>query len=82
VTATKIAVDPTPSTPTTPTPTPTNPTVPTPTPPQPPTSPPGITATTPAHLQELAADQPGTLVAVATLTVTGQVDTNALTSAG
>jgi VCBS repeat-containing protein len=75
VTATKVAVDPTPSTPT-------NPTVPTPTPPQPPTSPPGITATTPAHLQELGADQPGTLVAVATLTVTGQVDTNALTSAG
>jgi VCBS repeat-containing protein len=30
----------------------------------------------------LGSDQPGTLVSVATLTVTGQIDTNALTSAG
>jgi VCBS repeat-containing protein len=83
VTATKVAVDPTPSTPTTPTPTPPNPTVTTPTlPAQPEPPPPGITAITPPHLQELGADQPGTLVSVATLTVTGQIDINALVSAG
>jgi hypothetical protein len=82
VTATKVTVDPTPTV-TPPTPTPPNPPVPTPTPPpEPPAPPPGITATTPPHLQELGADQPGTLVSVANLTVTGQIDINALVSAG
>ena len=81
VTATKVTVDPTPTVTPPPPPTPPNPTVTTPTPPpQPP--PPGITANTPPHLQELGADQPGTLVSVATLTVAGQIDTNALASAG
>ena len=84
VTATKVTVDPTPSAPTTPTAqTPPNPTITTPTPtPQPQSLPPAITAITPPPLQELGADQPGTLVSVATLTVTGQIATDALTSAG
>jgi VCBS repeat-containing protein len=84
VTVTKVTVDPTPSAPPTP-PTPPAPNlvVPPPTPPPEPLAPtPGITATTPPHLQDLGADQPGTVVSVATLTVTGQIDTNALSSAG
>jgi VCBS repeat-containing protein len=81
VTATKVTVDPTPTVTPPPPPTTPNPTVTTPTPPPEP-PPPGITATTPPHLQELGADQPGTLVSVATLTVTGQIDINALASAG
>jgi VCBS repeat-containing protein len=85
VTATKLTVDPTPSTPPPPPADkpPPNPTVTPPAPPpEPPAPPPGIIATTPPHLQELGADQPGTLVSVATLTVTGQIDINALVSAG
>ena len=84
VTVTKVTVDPTPSAPPTPpTPPPPNPVVTPPTPlPEPPAPTPGITATTPPHLQELGADQPGTVVSVATLTVTGQIDTHAVSSAG
>jgi hypothetical protein len=67
VTATKVTVDPTPTVTPPPTPTTPNPTVTTPTPP-PERPAPRITATTPPHLQELGADQPGTLVSVATLT--------------
>jgi VCBS repeat-containing protein len=80
--ATSVTVQPTPTPPTTTPPPTNNPTViPTP-PPAPPPTPPGITATTPPHLQELGADQPGTVVSVANLAVTGQIDTNALASAG